>query len=87
MTTPLSKPGFECLMKLFPNLTRLEYDTNFQTFDNLFEGITRAMFDAECDAVEDWFRDQQVVYAARWDADITAEQRLMAGMASVSEGA
>ncbi|KAI8054979.1 uncharacterized protein B0P05DRAFT_560969 [Gilbertella persicaria] len=28
MTTPLSKPGFQSLLRLFPNLKRLEYETN-----------------------------------------------------------
>lgn len=89
MTTPLSKPGFESLLRLFPNLNQLEYETNFHTFDNLFEGITRNMFDSECKAVKDWFnqKTRQLSYIGRWNTDITAEQRLMAGMASVSEGA
>ncbi|GAN07694.1 hypothetical protein MAM1_0172c07196 [Mucor ambiguus] len=89
VTTPLSKPGFESLLKLFPRLNRLQYETNFQTFDNLFEVITRDMFDAECLAVKEWCdeRKDQLEYIGRWNADITAEQRLMAGMASVSEGA
>ncbi|KAK4518790.1 uncharacterized protein ATC70_009013 [Mucor velutinosus] len=89
MTTPLSKPGFESLLKLFPKLNRLEYETNFHTFDNMFEGITRDMFDAECLAVEEWCdeRKGQLEYVGRWHTDMTAEQRLMAGMASVSEGA
>ncbi|KAL9546110.1 hypothetical protein MBANPS3_006824 [Mucor bainieri] len=89
MTTPLSKPGFESLLKLFPKLNRLQYETNFHTFDNLFEGITRDMFDAECLAVKEWCDEHksQLEYIGRWNADMTAEQRLMAGMASVSEGA
>lgn len=89
ITAPLSKPGFESLLKLFPKLNRLEYETNFHTFDNLFEGITREMFDAECVAVKEWCdeRKSQFEYIARWNADMTAEQRLMAGMASISEGA
>ena len=88
-TAPLSKPGFESLLKLFPKLNRLEYETNFHTFDNLFEGITREMFDAECVAVKEWCdeRKNQFEYIAHWNADMTAEQRLMAGMASISEGA
>ncbi|CEP11542.1 hypothetical protein [Parasitella parasitica] len=89
MTTPLSKPGFESLLKLFPKLNRLDYETNFYAFDNLFEGITRDMFDAECVAVRDWCGERrgQLDYTGRWNADMTAEQRLIAGMASVSEGA
>ncbi|KAI8968038.1 hypothetical protein BDF20DRAFT_828569 [Mycotypha africana] len=92
MTTPLSKPGFEILLKMFPSLNHLEYETNFLTFDNLFEGITRDMFDAECAAVKEWFDKMksrghyhQLTYIGNWNAHITAEQRLMAGMASVSE--
>lgn len=87
MTTPLSKPGFESLLRLFPNLERLEYKTNFHTFDNLFEGITKDVFDAERKAVRDWFQQEKshLTYVDGWDAKITAEQRLMAGMASVSE--
>lgn len=88
MTTPLSKPGFESILRLFPQLSCLEYETNFYTFDNLFEGITRDMFHAECDAVHEWCKKQDMLtYVGRWNASVTAEQRLMAGMASVSEGA
>ncbi|KAG2209546.1 hypothetical protein INT47_008390 [Mucor saturninus] len=89
MTTPLSKPGFESLLELFPKLRRLEYETNFYTFDNLFEGVTREMFHAECIAVQEWCdqRKDQLEYIGHWNAPITSEQRLMAGMASVSEGA
>lgn len=89
MTTPLSKPGFESLLQLFPKLKRLEYETNFYTFDNLFEGVTREMFNAERIAVQEWCdqRKDQLEYIGRWNAGITPEQRLMAGMASVSEGA
>ncbi|KAG2204605.1 hypothetical protein INT46_005332 [Mucor plumbeus] len=87
ITTPLSKPGFESLLKLFPKLNRLEYETNFHTFNNLFEGITREMFDAECVAVKGWCdeRKSQFEYIPRWNVNMTAEQRLMAGMASISE--
>ncbi|KAI8637219.1 hypothetical protein BD408DRAFT_354142 [Parasitella parasitica] len=89
MTTPLSKPGFESLLKLFPNLCRLDYETNFYAFDNSFEGITRDMFTAECVAVKEWCdeRRSQLEYTSRWNTDMTAEQRLVAGMSSVSEGA
>ncbi|KAI9365039.1 hypothetical protein BD770DRAFT_312975 [Pilaira anomala] len=87
MTTPLSKTGFESLLELFPGLKRLEYSTNLYTFDNLFEGVTRELFDAECVAVQQWFDQQkQIEYIGDWNSPITAEQRLMAGMASVSEG-
>lgn len=87
MTTPLSKVGFESLLELFPGLKRIEYSTNLYTFDNLFEGVTRELFDAECLAVQQWFDQQkQIEYIGDWNSPITAEQRLMAGMASVSEG-
>ncbi|CAO3611219.1 unnamed protein product [Mucor hiemalis] len=89
MTTPLSKPGFESLSQLFPQLSQLEYETNFHTFDNLFEGVTRDMFNAECAAVQAWCNRQnyRFIYTGKWNAEVTADQRLMAGMASVSEGA
>jgi hypothetical protein len=85
-TTPLSKPGFKSLLKLFPKLNRLEYETNYYTFDNLFEGMSRSMFKAECKAVKTWCdqRKDSLEYIGRWNARMTAEQRLMAGMASVS---
>lgn len=87
MTTPLSKPGFESLSQLFPQLTELEYETNFHTFDNLFEGVTRDMFNAECAAVQAWCNEHKYrfKYTGKWNEQVTAEQRLMAGMTSVSE--
>jgi hypothetical protein len=47
------------------------------------------MFNAERIAVQEWCdqRKDQLEYIGRWNAGITPEQRLMAGMASVSEGA
>jgi hypothetical protein len=84
MTTPLSKPGFESLLKLFPKLNRLEYETNYYTFDNLFEGMSKATFNAECEAIQAWCYQRKLEYIGRWNAKATAEQRLMAGMASVS---
>lgn len=87
MTAPLSKPGFESLLQLFPNLKCLEYETNFHTFDNLLEGVTHNMFETQCEAIEKWCDEKKkLVYIGRWNAPVTAEQRLMAGMASVSEG-
>lgn len=86
MTTPLSKPGFESLLKLFPKLNRLEYETNFYAFDNLFEGMSQEMFNAERIAVKAWSdqRKEILEYKGQWNANVTPEQRLMAGMASVS---
>ncbi|KAI7898869.1 uncharacterized protein BX663DRAFT_401842, partial [Cokeromyces recurvatus] len=78
---PLSIPGFYDLLKLFPNLKRLEYATNFHTFNNQFEGVTPDMFEAECMAVASFMETQKnLVYDGQWNKPITTEQRLMAGM-------
>ncbi|KAI8377525.1 uncharacterized protein BYT42DRAFT_481492, partial [Radiomyces spectabilis] len=78
---PLSKPGFETLLRVFPNMTHLEYTTNFQTFDNQFQDVTREMFDAESSAVEQWMATQHhLSYIGQWDDPTTDDQRLMAGM-------
>jgi hypothetical protein len=78
-TTPLSKQGFESLLNLFPKLNYLKYETNFHTFDNLFQGVTRDMFYAECNAVQDWcnLRKDRLQYIGNWNSCITTEQRLI----------
>jgi hypothetical protein len=85
VTTPLSTPGFHDLTKLFPNLSRFEYATNFYTFNNQFEGVTSEMYEAERSAVAN-FMDSKTncIYKGQWNEPITTEQRLMAGMTSRS---
>ncbi|KAI8647191.1 hypothetical protein BD408DRAFT_326769, partial [Parasitella parasitica] len=78
---PLSSPGFHDLTKLFPNLDRFEYATNFYTFNNQFEGVTPEMYEAERAAVAGFMSTQKsLVYDGQWNEPITTEQRLMAGM-------
>lgn len=84
VTTPLSTPGFLEILKLFPNLTRFEYATNFYTFNNQFEGVTPGMFEAERSAVAAIMDTRPLVYHGQWHEPITTEQRLMAGMTSRS---
>lgn len=85
VTTPLSTPGFHDLLGLFPNLSRLEYATNFHTFFNQFEGVTPEMYEAEQEAVANVMRSHSLVYSGQWNEPITTEQRLMAGMATRSD--
>ncbi|RUS17756.1 hypothetical protein BC937DRAFT_89524 [Endogone sp. FLAS-F59071] len=87
-TTPLSHPGFQSMLALFPNLARLNYMTNFATFDNQFDEITPQIYDGERCAVEDMFAKQatQVTYMSNWEMPVTSEQRLVAGMSGVSHG-
>ncbi|KAI7889054.1 uncharacterized protein EV154DRAFT_403493, partial [Mucor mucedo] len=77
---PLSTPGFVEILRLFPNLTRFEYATNFYTFNNQFEGVTPDMFEAERSAVAAIMETRPLVYHGQWHEPITTEQRLMAGM-------
>lgn len=84
ITTPLSTPGFHDLVQLFPNLKHFEYATNYDTFNNQFQGITPEMFEAERTAVAHFFFQQgnSCIYDGHWNEPITTEQRLMAGMAT-----
>ncbi|CAO0789453.1 unnamed protein product [Mucor circinelloides] len=85
ITTPLSTPGFHDIAKLFPNLDRFEYATNFYTFNNQFEGVTPEMYEAERAAVAGFMATQKsLVYDGQWNEPITTEQRLMAGMTTRS---
>ncbi|KAF7731719.1 hypothetical protein EC973_008891 [Apophysomyces ossiformis] len=85
-TVPLSKPGFESLCRLFPNLQLLEYYTNFYAFDNRFEGVTQEMFETERKEVDKFLATKkQLTYHGYWYQPITAEQRLLSGMTIVSE--
>ncbi|KAI8974955.1 hypothetical protein BDB01DRAFT_697101, partial [Pilobolus umbonatus] len=77
---PLSNPGFHSIVQLFPHLTKLEYATNFHTFNNQLEGVTPDMFEAERLAVAQYMNTQPFIYEGRWHQPITTEQRLMAGM-------
>ncbi len=86
ITTPLSTPGFCELLKLFPNLERFEYATNFYTFNNQFEGVTPEMYEAERSAVASFMETQtSLKYHGQWNEPITTEQRLMAGMTTRSD--
>ena len=86
ITTPLSTPGFCDLLKLFPNLEKFEYATNFYTFNNQFEGVTPEMYEAERTAVAGFMSTQSsLAYDGQWNEPITTEQRLMAGMTSRSD--
>lgn len=85
ITTPLSTPGFYDLAKLFPNLERFEYATNFYTFNNQFEGVTPEIYEAERAAVASFMTSQKsLTYDGQWNEPITTEQRLMAGMTTRS---
>lgn len=84
-TSPLTMPGFESILALFPNLRTLQYDTNYMTFDNLYDGLTPQVFEFERQAIERLFDDcGTVTYHGRWHMPITTEQRLMAGISSLS---
>jgi hypothetical protein len=86
ITTPLSTPGFYDLLRLFPNLSRFEYATNFYTFNNQFEGVTPDMYEAERSAVAGFMNNQSnLLYDGQWNEPITTEQRLMAGMTTRSD--
>lgn len=87
ITTPLSTPGFHDLTRLFPNLCKFEYATNFYTFHNQFEGVTPEMYEAERSAVASLLnsKSSSLVYVGQWNEPITTEQRLMAGMTSRSD--
>ncbi|KAI8053566.1 hypothetical protein BDF21DRAFT_327612, partial [Thamnidium elegans] len=82
---PLSTPGFYDLLELFPNLARLEYATNFHTFNNQFEGVTPDMYEAERLAIANVMNSRSLVYDEQWNEPITTEQRLMAGMTTRSD--
>ncbi|KAI8335665.1 hypothetical protein EDC96DRAFT_420146, partial [Choanephora cucurbitarum] len=78
---PLSLPGFHALVRLFPNLERFSYATNFYTFINQFEGVTPDMYEAERMAVKRFMGTQaSISYDDQWNQPITIEQRLLAGV-------
>jgi len=84
-TSPLTLPGFEDLFALFPNLRNLQYETNYTTFDNLYEGVTPQAFELERLAIKRFFDDCGTVsYNGNWHMPVTTEQRLMAGISSLS---
>ncbi|KAG1240721.1 hypothetical protein G6F68_017386 [Rhizopus microsporus] len=66
VTMPLSMAGFVDLLRLFPNLNRLEYETNFNTFYNQFEGVTLDLFEKERRCVEDYLIRQGLDYQGKW---------------------
>ncbi|KAH8551277.1 hypothetical protein BGW37DRAFT_399320, partial [Umbelopsis sp. PMI_123] len=78
---PITLPGFENILALFPNLKFLQYETNYTTFDNLYEGVTTQVFESERQAVEQLFdRHGNVSLHGKWHMPVTTEQRLMAGI-------
>jgi hypothetical protein len=83
-TSPLTLPGFENIFALFPNLKHLRYETNYTTFDNLYEGVTPHIFEQERKAIERLFDSGSVCYEGEWYMPIITEQRLMAGISSLS---
>jgi hypothetical protein len=85
ITTPLSTPGFQDILRLFPNLNRFEYATNFYTFNNQFEGVTHEIYEAERAAVANFMKSRKLIYDGQWNDPITTEQRLMAGMTTRSD--
>ncbi|KAG1055747.1 hypothetical protein G6F43_002309 [Rhizopus delemar] len=80
VTMPLSLAGFVDLLRLFPNLNRLEYETNFNTFDNQFEGVTLDLFEKERRCVEDYVTHQGLDYHGQWYQPMTHQQYLLAGL-------
>lgn len=83
-TTPLTSPGFENILALFPNIKHLRYETNYTTFDNLYEGVTPRIFEQERKAIEHLFDSGNVRYEGEWHMPVITEQRLMAGLSSLS---
>ncbi|KAI8377845.1 uncharacterized protein BYT42DRAFT_497731 [Radiomyces spectabilis] len=83
---PLSRVGCASLLRIFPNLQNIEYDTNYYTFAHRFAGMTRAMVDAERRAIEALFNQRQLAFQVNWNQAMTTEQRLMTGTTEVSEG-
>ncbi|KAI9288563.1 hypothetical protein BC943DRAFT_263197, partial [Umbelopsis sp. AD052] len=78
---PITLPGFENILALFPNLKILQYETNYTTFDNLYEGVTTHLFELERQAIEQLFdRRGKVSLHGKWHMPVTTEQRLMAGI-------
>jgi hypothetical protein len=84
-TSPITLPGFENILALFPNLKILQYETNYTTFDNLYEGVTSQVFELERQATEQLFdRHGKVSLHGKWHMPVTTEQRLMAGISSLT---
>ncbi|KAI8582841.1 hypothetical protein K450DRAFT_225058 [Umbelopsis ramanniana AG] len=84
-TSPITLPGFENILALFPNLKILQYETNYTTFDNLYEGVTTHLFELEKQAIEQLFdRHGKVSLHGKWRMPVTTEQRLMAGISSLT---
>ncbi|KAI9246862.1 hypothetical protein BY458DRAFT_446607 [Sporodiniella umbellata] len=80
VTPPLSTPGFNDLLRLFPNLASLEYVTNFDTFHHQFEGITPDLFEAERQSVDGVMKRQNMNYVGQWHQPMTHQQRLTASL-------
>lgn len=80
ITPPLSMPGFYDLLRLFPDLERLEYVTNFNTFHHQFEGVTLDLFENERKSVANLMEQYKKNYVERWYQPMTHEQYLMASV-------
>jgi hypothetical protein len=88
---PLTLPGFQALLHLFPNLESLSFTTNFFTYDYQFRGLPREIFDKEMTLVENAIQKEMTerwgssraaaaCWQGNWDAQVTEEQRLRAGI-------
>ncbi|KAG0227145.1 hypothetical protein BGX31_007067 [Mortierella sp. GBA43] len=87
---PLTLPGFQALLQLFPNLESLSFTTNFFTYDYQFRGLPREIFDKEMTLVENAIQKEMTerwgssraagCWQGNWDAQVTEEQRLRAGI-------
>jgi hypothetical protein len=89
-SSPLTLPGFDALLTLFPNLESLSFTTNFFTYEYQFQGLTRDVFDKEIGLVENMIQKVMTerwgsshagcgsCWQGDWDAQVTEEQRLRA---------
>ncbi|KAG0259439.1 hypothetical protein DFQ27_004059 [Actinomortierella ambigua] len=84
-SSALTLPGFVSLLKLFPRLQSLSFQTNFVTYDLQFQGLTHGIYEAEIAMVERLVRNEMTqrwgasagdCWRVDWDAPMTDEQRL-----------
>ncbi|CAO3563300.1 unnamed protein product [Mortierella alpina] len=90
-STPLTLPGFGALLRLFPNLESFSFTTNFFTYDHQFRGLSKEIYEMEIVRVEHLIRNEMtdrhvgevrplVHWHGQWNAPVTEEQRLRAGI-------
>ncbi|KAG0207285.1 hypothetical protein BGX28_001442 [Mortierella sp. GBA30] len=89
-STPLTLPGFGALLRLFPNLESFSFTTNFFTYDHQFRGLTQDIYELEIVRVEHLIRNEMTArfgearsstcWQGEWNAPVTEEQRLRAGI-------